>query len=76
MLRRIAFESEIGGEQSHHQRAGDVLEQRRVGKCRAEQARRGEVDAVAQRRAEPAAKKHDQKSETGKPIMVPFSGGQ
>ena len=64
-LRGIALEGEVGGEQSHHERAGDILEQRRVGKRGPEQARRGEIDAVAQRRADPAAEKHDQKAHHG-----------
>ena len=58
----VALEGEVAGEQAHHQRAGDVLEQRRERKRRAEQPRRGEIDAVAQRRADAAAEKHDQKA--------------
>ena len=66
-LRRIALEGEVAGEQSHHQRAGDVLDQRRVGKCGAEQARRGEIDAMAQRGADAAAEKDDQEAHRDPP---------
>src|ERR1051325_3424183 len=62
VLRGTALEGEVGGEQAHRERAGHVLEQRRIGKRGAEQACRSEIDAVAQCCAETAAEKYDQKA--------------
>src|SRR5436305_2177568 len=62
MLRRIALEGEVGREQAHYERSGDVLEQRCKRKRRTEQARRGQVDAMTQRRTEATAQKDNQKA--------------
>src|SRR5882724_1328801 len=62
VLRSVALEGEVAGEQSHRQRAGDVLEQRPIRKCRAEEPCGCKVDAVAQCRAEPAAEKDDEEA--------------
>src|ERR1039458_9337893 len=60
MLRGAAFECEVSGNQPHNERAGDIDQQRAVGKCSAEHACGGQVDTVARRRAEPAAEKDDE----------------
>src|SRR4029077_19023551 len=74
-LRGIALEGEIAREQSHHQRSGDVLDQRRIGKCGAEPACGYEIDPVTQRGAEPAAEEDDQKPHRQK-TMRGVRGGQ
>src|ERR1043165_392848 len=70
VLRGVAFEGEIGREQAHRERPGDVLEQRRKREGGAEQAREGEVDAVAQR----PARRRGRQSESPSPSL--FGYGQ
>src|SRR3954467_8947026 len=60
MLRQPPTEREVAGEEAHQQRAGHVLEQRGERKRKAEQARRGEIDAVPQGGPDPAAGKDDE----------------
>ena len=52
LVRAAAAEGEVACEQSHHQRAGDILDHRRVRKCGSEKPCGRDVDAVAKRRAD------------------------
>src|SRR5437762_5427004 len=70
MLRGVALEGEVGRKQAHHQRAGNVLEQRREGKRCAEEPREDEIDAMAQRRADAAAEEDDQKPHRAMPFFA------
>ena len=68
MLRGIALEGEIGGDQAHGERAGDVGDEGAVGELGAEGARHHEVDAVAQGRAAAAAQEDNQVSHAVRPF--------
>src|SRR5262249_41160006 len=70
VLRGVALEGEVAREQPHHQRAGYVLKQRRVGPCGAEQASGSKIDCVAERRPEPAAKKDNEKAHRHDPLST------
>ena len=63
----IAFEREVTREHPHRQRAGRVLDQRRVGKCGAEQACRDEIDPMTQRGADAAAEEDNQEAHHDSP---------
>src|SRR5947209_14505939 len=62
MLRGVTLEGEVRGEQSHRKRAGDVLEQRGVGKRCTDKPREGKIDAVPQRCPEPTTEEDNQKA--------------
>src|SRR6186997_90911 len=63
VLRSFAtLEREVAGEQAHHQRAGDVLDQGVPGEGGAEQTRGEKIDAVPQRRSNTAAEEYDDKA--------------
>jgi nicotinamidase-related amidase len=62
LLRGSAPKGEITGQQAHHHRACDVLEQGVVRQSGAEKSRAAEVDAVPERGADPAANKDNEKS--------------
>jgi hypothetical protein len=49
MLCQAALEGKKRDQHSHHDRAGDILEQRRIGKRGAEQTREGEIETVPKR---------------------------
>src|SRR5512139_2350949 len=65
MLRDAAPESE-----NCHYRPADILEQRRVGECCAEQARKGEIESMPKRGANAATNEHDQKAHRSYPLCL------
>src|SRR6266568_2284548 len=73
MLRGVALQCKVGGEQTHHQRAADILEQRVPRERSAEQARREKVDAVAERRAKTATEEDDEEASHGAACAVATS---
>jgi hypothetical protein len=60
MLRHPGAINEEAGEQAQCERAGDVDDEGSVGESIAEQPGRGDVDAVAERAADPGADEDDE----------------